>query len=224
MKNCIMLHGLGPTPPHILPCEVRYWLPEEKFAKIVNLAQRYPMQITFDDANDTDVRIALPALKKAGLSADFFVPTGQIGRPGYLSEGDIRSMRAVGMRFGSHGSAHIEWTKVSNDEIAKDVSGSIEILSAILGEQITDVAVPFGECDLRVMRVLRSLGVKRVYTSFRGRTSDDAWIVRRTCITANMPNAAIEELFARKYTAADDALAFLRAWRHIGPATLWAAS
>lgn len=217
----LMLHGLGVPPPRVSAGEARYWLSVEKFERILELAKRHSAQISIDDGNDTDIRIALPALKRAGLTAFFFVPTDRVGQPGYLNADDIHALHDAGMTVGSHGCAHIEWTKVSDAEIAADVSKSIDVLSALLNEPITDVAVPFGDCDLRVMRVLHKLGMVRVFTSFRGRTSDGAWIIRRTCVTTDTSLAEIEDVLARSYTAFDDVLAFLRVWKHVGHAALW---
>jgi peptidoglycan/xylan/chitin deacetylase (PgdA/CDA1 family) len=225
MKICLMLHGLGPLPPDISAAEARYWLPAEKFAYILELVRRThnPAQITFDDGNASDLRIALPALREAGLSASFFIPSDRIGQAGYLSDADILELRAAGMEIGSHGCAHITWTQVPDETIAEDVTRSVARLSSILREKVETVAVPFGECDLRVLRVLRALGVRRVYTSFRGPCRKDAWLVRRDCITADMPEAAIRDLLTKRYTAIDAAVSFLREWRHAGRASLWPA-
>jgi peptidoglycan/xylan/chitin deacetylase (PgdA/CDA1 family) len=223
MKLHLMFHGLGTPPPHVSSGEARYWLPVETFTKVLDLVRRHPAHLSFDDANASDIRIALPALKNAGLSANFFIPTDRIGKSEYLSEADILALRQAGMEIGSHGCAHIEWTKVSDEAIADDVTRSIGRLSEILNESVKDAAAPYGECDLRIMRVLRALGVRRVYSSFRGRTSDNAWIVRRTCLTADMTVDAIEKLLTRNYTIADDTVAFLREWRHVGHAALWTA-
>ncbi len=223
MTICLMLHGLGPPPAYVSEGEARYWLPAERFAYILELVRRAlnPVRITFDDGNDTDVRTALPALRDAGLSASFFIPSDRIGQTGYLGEAGIRELRAAGMEIGSHGCAHISWTQVPNETIAEDVARSIGRLSSILGEKVETVAVPFGECNLRVLRVLRALGVRRVYTSFRGPCRNDAWLVRRYCITADMPEAAIRELLTKHHTRIDAAVSFLREWKHAGWASFW---
>lgn len=219
MSPCLMMHGLGTPPATITDAERRYWLPEATFAEIVALAGE--ARLTIDDGNATDVSIALPALRRAGLTASFFIPSDRIGTPGYVSEDDIRALHAAGMEIGSHGCAHVCWTQVSDAQIAHDVMHSIERLSAIIGAPVRTVAVPFGDCDRRVLRVLRSLGVSRVYTSFPG--PGGAWIVRRYCIKADVPLAAIRRLLTTNPSPADRAMAFLRTWRHAGTATLWSA-
>ena len=225
MKVCLMLHGLGPPPSGISGGEARYWLPAERFGYILELVRRThnPVHITIDDGNDSDVRIALPALRDAGLFASFFITSDRIGQAGYLSEADISELRAAGMEIGSHGCAHITWTQVPDETIAEDVTRSIARLSSILGERVETVAVPFGECDLRVLRVLRVLGIRRVYTSFRGPCRNDAWIVRRYCMTAELPEAAICDLLMKNHTVIDAATAFLREWKHAGRASFWPA-
>jgi peptidoglycan/xylan/chitin deacetylase (PgdA/CDA1 family) len=221
-----MLHGLGPPPPSLSEFEARYWLPEKKFAQIIDVVRHTHNQVhfTFDDGNATDVQVALPALRDAGLSASFFIATDHIGQAGHVIEGDIRALQAAGMEIGSHGCAHVSWAQLSDDAIAQDVNHSVARLSAILGEAVDTVAVPFGECDLRVLRVLRALGIRRAYTSFRGPCREGAWLVRRHCITADMPDASIGALLTKHYTAVDAAVAFLREWKHAGRAALWSAN
>ena len=223
MNVCLLLHGLGPIPPHIPAAETRYWISAEEFSKVVELARHTTARITFDDGNDTDVSIALPILQSAGLTAAFFIPTDRIGQPGYVSEADLRTLQAAGMEIGSHGCAHIAWTAVSNEAIVEDVTRSIARLGSILGEDIRTVAVPYGACNRRVIGVLRTLGVRRVYTSFRGPAAEGAWLVRRDCLTSDMSEDAIRDLLTRRYTAVDAALAFLRTLRRSGRAALWSA-
>jgi len=223
MTVCLMMHGLGPVPPHIPDVEKPYWLAQDSFAAILELARAYPVRLTFDDGNATDFTLALPMLKRAGLTASFFIPTDRIGTPHYLGEDEIREMHAAGMEIGSHGCAHVDWIGVSDAEIAHDVMHSIERLSRLVGEPVRSVAVPYGRCDRRVLRVLRSLGVGRVYTSFAGPEAENAWLVRRFCIKAEMSLDIVRDIVSRTPDAAEAALNFLRIWRHAGNAALWEA-
>ncbi len=223
MTACLMLHGIGPTPPHICDEEKPYWITEGTFAGLLEMLRETKARLTFDDGNDTDATIALPMLQAAGMSAAFFVISDRIGTSGYLSEDQIRLLYGAGMEIGSHGCAHIHWTKTSDVEIAIDVARSIERLSAIIKAPVRTVAVPFGDCDRRVLAVLRKLGIGRVYTSFRGPEMGNAWLVRRDCIMAHMTRADIKAVLSRKRDLADTALDFLRVWRRAGNAVLWEA-
>lgn len=218
-----MLHGIGPAPTHTEEVEKPYWVSRESFATVLDLARSLPLRLTFDDANSTDISIALPALQAAGLKASFFIPTDRIGQKGYVDEEDIRTLHAAGMEIGSHGCAHVRWTTLNNADIACDVARSIERLSAIINAPVRSVAIPFGSCDRRVLSVLRALGVGRVYSSFRGQNDDEAWLVRRECIMAGMSCEDIHNRITYHPTIAESALNFLKVWRRAGNAALWAA-
>ena len=221
MNVCVMLHGLGPPPSGRTKDEARYWVSLDQFAQVIDLARGTNIWITFDDGNDTDISIAFPALQEAGLTASFYIPSDRIGTPGYVSEADIHMLHQAGMEIGSHGCAHIRWTEISDDAIVDDVKRSTDRLGAIIGEPVSTVAVPFGECDRRVLHVLRGLGITRVHTSFRGPDPGGQWIVRRDCITADMSDDAVRKLLTKKYSQIDAALPFLRMWRKAGRAALW---
>lgn len=223
MKLCLMLHGLGTPPTHLSVDEKRYWIDEDRFAQILACTKRAGprVEITFDDGNASDLDIALPALQKAGLAASFFVIAGNIGQAGHLDEDGIRTLRDGGMRIGSHGTRHIPWTSLSDAEVRADLDEAERRLRDILGASIDSVAVPFGECDVRVARILRRAGIARVYTSFHGPTLASDWLIRRECVTADLPMATIEDWMLRRYHAGDVVYSFLRAAKHVRHAALW---
>lgn len=223
MTACLMLHGIGPTPLHIPEEEKPYWISADLFADIVRIVEEIDARITFDDGNATDAGIALPTLRNAGLKAAFFIPADRIDAPGYLSEVEIRMLHNEGMEIGSHGCAHLDWTKMCDAEIAHDVVHSIERLACIIKAPVRSVAIPYGYCDRRVLGVLRKLGIGRVYSSFRGPSVEDAWLVRRDCIMAHMSREDILEVLLRSPALPQATLTFLRIWRRAGNAALWTA-
>jgi peptidoglycan/xylan/chitin deacetylase (PgdA/CDA1 family) len=223
MKLYLMLHGLGPPPTHLSAVEKLYWTGIDRFKAIVEMARRAPERIilTFDDGNQTDVQIALPILQQAGLQAHFFLLAGRISRPGYLNEGDILALHRAGMTIGSHGIRHVAWTTLKDDALLEQIQGGVRRLESIVGEPITDAAIPFGECDFRIARTLRRAGIDRVFSSFHGPTLDGDWLVRRECVTVDIPLTTIEDWMFRRYHAGDVVYSFLRAAKHVGPAALW---
>ena len=220
MSACLMLHGLGDPPPHVGEEERPYWISEMMFTTILDLVKTTPGRLTIDDGNASDIAIALPALARARLTATFFIPSDRIGTAQYVGEADIRALHSAGMEIGSHGCAHVRWTDVCDAEIARDVTRSMERLSAIIGEPVRSVAIPFGHCNRRVLNVLRCLGVGRVYSSFRGPELKDAWLVRRDCIMGDMTLADVNALLTAEQTTAGATLTFLRIWRHAGRAAV----
>ena len=223
MNACLMLHGIGPLPANAGADEAAYWISRERFETLIDLLQTIPARLTFDDGNKTDATIALPGLVKAGLKASFFIPSARIGTHGYVSEDDIRKIYGAGMEIGSHGCEHVAWTTLNDAEIANDVVRSVERLSAIINAPVRSVAIPYGCCDRRVLAVLRKLGIMRVYSSFRGPDTENAWLVRRDCILADMQREDILKVLTHRPVVAETALNLLRVWRRAGNAALWAA-
>ncbi len=223
MSTCLMLHGIGTAPDRIEAGERPYWISERTFDVVLAETKAQGARLTFDDGNDSDARVVLLKLVEAGLTAGFYIPSDRIGTPGYVTEHDIRALHVAGMEIGSHGCAHLNWLNASDGEIASDVTRSIERLSQIINAPVRSVAIPYGHCDRRVLGVLKKLGVGRVYSSFRGPDSDGSWLVRRDCITVDMGPHDFNEVMTRKPDAAKAALNFLRIWRRVGNAALWAA-
>jgi peptidoglycan/xylan/chitin deacetylase (PgdA/CDA1 family) len=223
MSACLLLHGIGPLPPHVAEDETPYWISHDAFATVIALLQKFPTRLTFDDGNTTDVTVALPALVKAGLKASFFIPSARINTDGYVSDDDIAALHKAGMEVGSHGCAHLDWTNFSDAEIAHDVMQSVERLSAIIQAPVRSVAIPFGACDRRVLAVLRKLGMGPVYSSYRGPGSASNWLVRRDCITVGMSRETIQQIVSHKPAVTELALNVLRVWRRAGNAALWTA-
>lgn len=215
-----MLHGLGPPPDHVEAGERPYWIGEETFRIVLAGLCAHGGTLTFDDGNASDAAIALPALLKAGLKASFFIPTDRIGTPGYLTENQICALFAAGMEIGSHGCAHHNWLKTNDDGVIDEVERSTARLSRLIGTPVRAVAIPFGYCDRRVLRLLRQLGIERVYSSFRGPDVPGRWLVRRDCITDGMTQDDIEAILTRSPNPRETLLTFLRIWKHAGNAAL----
>ncbi len=193
-------HGLGTPPAHVEADERPYWLAPGRFDSILRMIRDSDasrrVRVTFDDGNRSDVTIALPLLEAYELRGAFFVVTGRIGTPSYLGAADVVRLRDAGMTIGSHGAAHVSWTSLADAELAAQVARSLRNLSQLIAQPVTEVAVPFGDYDRRVLGVLRRLGVTRVHTSDTGVSRSGAWLAARNSMRADTPLHAIEALVA----------------------------
>jgi peptidoglycan/xylan/chitin deacetylase (PgdA/CDA1 family) len=186
----LTFHGIGDPPAHVGKDERPYWCPESAFTSILDHVGEVqndaglPIQITLDDGNDTDARLALPALVERGLTAHFFICAGRIGGAGYLDKAQVRQLRDAGMEIGSHGWGHVDWRRVDDAGMDQELRVAREWLSEIAGKDVTDVAIPFGSYDRRVMGMLRHSRVHAVYTSDGGRASARGWMISRQTCTA----------------------------------------
>jgi peptidoglycan/xylan/chitin deacetylase (PgdA/CDA1 family) len=191
-------HGLGAPHAEVEVDERPYWLSSSRFAAILTLIRERDaagrIRITFDDGNRSDVTVALPLLEEFGLGAAFFIVTERIGAPSYLGVADVARLHDAGMSIGSHGASHVPWTSLDDTELAVQVARSMRSLSQIVGRPVTEVAVPFGDYDRRVLGVLRRLGVSRAYTSDNGVASPGTWLAARNTMRSDTPLAAVEKL------------------------------
>ena len=210
-------HGLGAPPSQIHDAERPYWLAVEQFEAILQLAREHEsenrrVRFTFDDGNRSDFAVALPLLQKYGRQATFFLISDAVGRQGFLTPADVALLREAGMTIGSHGATHVKWTGLNSEELAKQVSRSLRVLSDLSGESVTSVAVPFGDYDRRVLGVLSGLGIASVHTSDGGPARLGAWIKARTSVRSDMPVEPIRTLITGELSPAQRFHFFARRW------------
>jgi peptidoglycan/xylan/chitin deacetylase (PgdA/CDA1 family) len=179
----LTFHGVGELPRAPEREEERFWLDLDSFGSVLDaIVDRPDVRITFDDGNISDVAHALPALRRRGLNATFFVVAGRLGSPGFLDEQGVRTLLDAGMTIGCHGMRHRPWRGLDNSALREELVVARQALEAIVEQPVTEAACPFGSYDRRVLAFLRRRGYERVYTSDRGPTRRDAWLQPRTSL------------------------------------------
>lgn len=200
----LIFHGIGEPARQIDKAEQRYWIAIDRFRRILDrvgqTSARY--YLSFDDGNESDIAIGLPALVAHGLSADFFILTGRLGQAGSLREDQVRALAAAGMGVGSHGVAHLDWKRLDQPALEQDIAQSRSRLESILGRRVDMAAIPFGSYDDRTLKTLKAAGYKRVYSSDGGVMSDHDFPAGRTSIRADMTDAEIDALLDGRQSAA----------------------
>jgi peptidoglycan/xylan/chitin deacetylase (PgdA/CDA1 family) len=181
---CILtFHGLGCSKRQLPVGEENYWLEPTFFEAILERARDWAdVRITFDDSNSSDVEIALPALLKRNLRGTFFVVSGRLGKPSFLTSEDVRELARADMSIGSHGTQHRPWRQLGATDLDEELNLSRQRLEQVLGAAVTEAACPFGSYDRRVIRALRAAGYSQVYTSDGGRTQAADWMLPRNSI------------------------------------------
>jgi peptidoglycan/xylan/chitin deacetylase (PgdA/CDA1 family) len=184
----VTVHGIGPAVRELQPGENQTWVSVEQFEQVLDAVAEAPekIRITFDDGNASDVDIALPRLVERGLTAEFFLLAGRIGRRGSVSAGGVAELLAAGMSIGSHGWAHRDWRTIDAGVREQEFVEAPRALAELTGSEVSAVAVPFGSYDRKVLAGLRDAGVTRVYTSDGGTARADAWLQARTSLTRDL--------------------------------------
>jgi peptidoglycan/xylan/chitin deacetylase (PgdA/CDA1 family) len=191
----LTVHGIGTPIRQLDPGEDVAWVSVDQFEEVLDAVTGRPdVRVTFDDANASDLEIALPHLLKRGLAAQFFIPAGLLGRPGRLDRDGVRELVAAGMSIGSHGWSHCDWRRLKPGQEHQELVEAHRVLGELVGGPVSEVSVPFGSYDREVLRRLRKAGVSLVYTSDGGPARHDAWLQARTSLRSHLDSAWIRRV------------------------------
>jgi peptidoglycan/xylan/chitin deacetylase (PgdA/CDA1 family) len=180
-------HAVSPTWEHRLSVH------PDLLLRQVRLLRRFRrVRATFDDAFRSAASVFL-ALEALGVPIQIFVCTGYArdGAPLAISElaGDdpeqlatmtldeLRAHAERGLAIGSHGVSHAHLTRLSDDEVRRELEESKRELEDELGRPCPDFAYPYGEHDERVRQLVRGAGYERAYGLYRD--GNDPYALRR---------------------------------------------
>ncbi len=114
--------------------------------------------LTFDDGTADHMRVA-ETLAARGMSGIFFVPAATMGMRGRLTVPEVRALRALGHRVGSHGLTDAPiGGAVTHDVLRREFGESRAILEDRLGDRVVYFAPPGGRLSARVRRALPGFG------------------------------------------------------------------
>lgn len=131
-KHLVFLKENGYTPVSLK--ELRDGAPVKK-----------PVMLTFDDGYEDNYKNLFPLLKKHNVPAVIFLVADKIGTPEYMTWDQIRKMKNSGLvQFGSHTCSHCRLRNLPDEEIARELVRSKQILEEQLGEPVTAFCYPFG--------------------------------------------------------------------------------
>ena len=122
--------------------------------------------ITFDDGGLSAFTTTACILEEAGWRGHFFVTAGRVGQKAFMSREQIRELHRRGHVIGSHSLSHPpRMSRCSWDEMLREWSVSVKILSDILGERVSVASVPGGSYSKQVARAAAESGIEILFTS-----------------------------------------------------------
>ena len=105
------------------------------------------VSFTDDDCNEEVYTILKPLLDSKGIKATFAIPTGVIGREGFMNESQVKELYNDGHDFMWHGHNLINFTQVSQEQLKKEYDASMRKLSEWGFKPFTAVAYPQGSTN-----------------------------------------------------------------------------
>lgn len=135
-------------------------------------ADRGPsVAMTFDDGCETDLTAVAPALEKFGFHATFYIVSGWVGRPGYLSGAQLRELSDRGFEVGCHSRTHANLSALDAAGLYEEVAVAKADLERLIGREVKHFSCPGGYWSGRVARVAANAGFVTVATSRIGSNS-----------------------------------------------------
>lgn len=151
------------------------------------------ISVTFDDALESQLEIALPRLLKHNIKATAFVITSYVGKPaawdyraGNSRHADwtmLREWTSAGMHVGSHSCTHRDLRKLTTSELVAELVTSRGILEDQMQESVTQIAYPFGRFNGRVLKSVADAGYLRGVTTRAGLSFDDPLALPRVLVS-----------------------------------------
>ena len=121
------------------------------------------VSLTFDDGYETEYTNALPILEKYGMTSTQFDITNLIGKSGYMTAAQLKTLYGDGDEIASHTVTHDDLTQETATALSNELTQSKATLQADTGESVTDFAYPYGLYNANVMKAAET-----VYSSARG--------------------------------------------------------
>ncbi|MEV7131808.1 S-layer homology domain-containing protein [Arthrobacter sp. NPDC093128] len=110
-------------------------------APAANAVGETVVTLTFDDAN-VDQVAAAAKINSLGMNGTFFLPSGFMNRPNYMTTADALALQTAGNEIGGHSVTHADLTAVGTDELARQICGD-RVTLAGYGLDIQNFAYPF---------------------------------------------------------------------------------
>jgi len=137
----------------------------------VSTALDFPAQpgvaITFDDGCETDLITVAPLLKEFGFEATFYVTSGLLGTPGYLSPQQLQELSRLGFEIGCHSMTHAYLSDLSESALHREIMQAKEHLEQILSKPIGHFSCPGGRYNQRAIETAQRAGYRTLATSRR---------------------------------------------------------
>jgi peptidoglycan/xylan/chitin deacetylase (PgdA/CDA1 family) len=124
---------------------------------------RKPVMLSFDDGSAGQATEGLHQLTKRGMTGVFFVMTVVLGKPGWMSNRDIKRIADAGMAIGSHTWDHHAVSDLSGRDWKVQLDRSRTVLRRASGQPVAHFAYPYGTVNSKAFSHLRDAGYKTAF-------------------------------------------------------------
>jgi peptidoglycan/xylan/chitin deacetylase (PgdA/CDA1 family) len=114
--------------------------------------------LTFDDGYADAFTTVLPILRRYGFNATFYIVSGLVGQPSYMSWEQLATLRDAGMEIGAHTIDHYDLTTLDPVESERQIVQSKTDLERHLGINVASFCYPAGQYNWTIAEQTRAAG------------------------------------------------------------------
>ncbi len=130
--------------------------------------------LTFDDGYDDIYTEAFPLLEKYGMIGTVFLITDNIGKPGYLTQDQIKEMIAAGFEFGSHTITHPNLANANVANLKIQLKQSKYVMERLFDIKVVSFCYPSGKFNDQVVSIVKEAGYTNATTTVEGYTNSNS--------------------------------------------------
>ena len=152
--------------------------------------------ITFDDGSETDLITAAPLLRETGFNATFYVTTGFLGKPGYLSPAQLRELSAYGFEIGCHSMTHAYLDDLDQTELRREIVDAGKNLEDLIGKRVEHFSCPGGRYNEQVLALAKQVGYQSLANSsaHSNSPSTDQFSLGRVAIMRDIDHSSFSQI------------------------------
>ncbi len=132
------------------------------------VVSKKPVILTFDDGYEDNYQAAFQNLKALSMVGNFYIITGAVDKPNYMTSGQLKEMSREGMVIGSHTISHLDLARASLSHQVRELTDSKEFLMNLLNKDIDDFCYPSGKYNSLTLMIESSRGYKTAVTENSG--------------------------------------------------------
>ncbi len=159
-----------------------------------------PIALTFDDGYDDAYTAALPVLERYHMTATFYIVTGFVDKPRYVTWDQVTEMDRAGMEIASHTVRHPGLPFLAPLARQAELTESRATLEARLGHSVLDFCYPGGQFDVATEQAVARAGYLSATTTQYGLAGagDDPFRVPRVRISGGVGLAEFARLIGER--------------------------
>jgi len=151
--------------------------------------------ITYDDAWVSQYEEAFPLLKKYKMFATFYILTGSLGKPGYMTTDQILDLYKAGHEIGAHTVTHPDLSTIPAYQVQQELKNSQDFLENLIKHPVPDFAAPYGSVSYDAVKLIKQFYKtnRSVTFGFNTKNTFDPFKIKALAISASTSFAAVKQ-------------------------------